>query len=166
MADLIKFDISGLLKFTRLLEKGLPSVKVGITGNKATVVRKEPGSKKGITNAEIGFIQEFGRMTGKNKIPPRSFIVMPLRTRLNPYLKRKLKMTQKAFDKAVKSGKAEELAAKVGLIAETVIQDAFATSGWGKWEANRPSTVKRKGSDKPLIDTGELRRSISSEVIK
>lgn len=166
MADLIKFDIGSLIRFTNLLSKGLPSVKVGITGNKAAVVHPEKGEKKGKTNAEIGLIQEFGKMTGKQRIPARSFIVMPLKTRLNPYLKRKLKMTQKAFEKAVKSGRAEELAAKVGLIAETVIQDAFETSGWGKWAPNAPYTVKQKGSDKPLIDTGELRRSISSEVIK
>ena len=166
MADIVKLDISGLLNLTNLLSKRLPSVKVGITGNKATEVRKEPGEKRGKTNAEIGLIQEFGKMTGKQRIPARSFIIMPLKTRLNPYLKRNLKTTQKAFDKAVKSGKAEEFAAKVGIIAESVIQDAFATSGWGKWAPNAPSTVKQKGSDKPLIDTGELRRSISSEVIK
>lgn len=166
MAEIVKLDVSGLLKFTKFLDKGLPSVKVGITGNKATLVRKEPGATKGITNAELGFIQEFGKMTGKQRIPARSFIIMPLKTRLNPYLKKSLKMTQKAFEKAVRNGKAEEFAAKVGVIAENVIQDAFATSGWGSWEANKPSTIKRKGSDKPLIDTGELRRSISSEVIK
>jgi len=29
------------------------------------------------------------------------------------------------------------------------------------WPPNAPSTIARKGSDKPLIDTGELRRSIT-----
>jgi len=29
------------------------------------------------------------------------------------------------------------------------------------WAPNSPRTVKRKGSDRPLIDTGQLRKSIT-----
>jgi len=35
------------------------------------------------------------------------------------------------------------------------------TDGRNGWAANRPSTAKRKGSDRPLIDTGQMRRSIT-----
>lgn len=30
----------------------------------------------------------------------------------------------------------------------------------GDWVANAPSTIKRKGSSKPLIDTGKMRQSV------
>ena len=43
-------------------------------------------------------------------------------------------------------------ALQVGLIQKT-IRD-------GDFEPNRPSTIKRKGSDRPLIDTGRMRQSV------
>ena len=157
----VQVKVGKLIKLLNTFKKGLPSVKVGIIGDKATVIREE-----NLTNAQIGFIQEFGKHTGKQKIPARSFIVMPLKLHLNKYLQKKSSMTKGAFEKSVKEGKVNDFVAKVGIVAEEVIQDAFATSGFGNWAPNKPSTVKRKGSNKPLIDTGELRRSISSEVIK
>lgn len=161
MAQDVKLEFSKLKTLLGYLTNGLPKVKVGIIGSKAAVKRKDE-----LTNAQIGFIQEFGKMTGKPRIPARSFIDMPLKLHLKEYMEKSETFSKKAFEKAIKDGKAEEFAKKVGVQAEGVIQEAFETSGWGQWEQNRPSTIKRKGSDKPLIDTGELRRSISSEVIK
>jgi len=159
----VQVKVGKLIKLLNMFKRGFPSVKIGIIGDKAAIIRDDG---EHLTNAQIGLIQEFGKHTGKRKIPARSFIVMPLKLHLNKYLKNKSSMTEKAFEKSVKAGKTEEFVAKIGLVAEEVIQDAFATSGWGNWAPNRPSTVKRKGSSKPLIDTGELRRSISSKVVK
>lgn len=36
----------------------------------------------------------------------------------------------------------------------------------GEFEPNAPMTVQRKGSDHPLIDTGQLRRGISYVICK
>ena len=36
----------------------------------------------------------------------------------------------------------------------------------GGFEPNKESTVKRKGSSKPLIDTGTMRNAVSYEVVK
>ena len=49
---------------------------------------------------------------------------------------------------------------KAGMIAES------AAKGWfekpeNHWKPNSPKTIKRKGSDSPLIDTGEMRKSIT-----
>ena len=44
------------------------------------------------------------------------------------------------------------------------IQEEFETRGVGNWQENAPSTIKAKGSDMPLIDTGNLRRHIVAEV--
>lgn len=38
---------------------------------------------------------------------------------------------------------------------------AWFTDPRNHWAPNRPATIRRKGSDRPLIDTGALRRSIT-----
>lgn len=157
----VRVNIKGLKNLAKALGDDY-RIRVGIMGSKAT--RKN--GKGGLTNAEIGFINEFGKMTGKRRIPPRSFLNMPLRLYLADYLLEKKAFSQKEIDKAVKNGTLFDLAKKVGIVAEEVIQEAFATRGFGNWKENRPSTIKKKGSDSPLIDTGELRRSITSEVKK
>lgn len=161
----VNAEVKKLKTLIGYLVSGLPKVRVGVIGSKAAVKRKD-GEHQGLTNAEIGFINEFGKMTGKHRIQPRSFIFMPLRLYLNDYLKKHQSTSKAEFEKAVQNGKAEGFAKKVGLVAEECIQDAFATRGFGNWEPNAAYTVALKGSDSPLIDTGELRRSISSEVKK
>lgn len=47
-----------------------------------------------------------------------------------------------------------------GMVAQNAVRDWF-TNPKNEWAPNSPLTVKRKGSDRPLIDTGELRKSIS-----
>ena len=45
------------------------------------------------------------------------------------------------------------------------LEDRVA-SGRGKFKPNSPKTIKRKGSAKPLIDTGLMRESITYKVNK
>ena len=58
----------------------------------------------------------------------------------------------------------KEVFVKIGIIAEGVVQEAFSTRGFGKWAPNSEMTIAQKGSDSPLIDTAQLRKSISSDV--
>ena len=44
------------------------------------------------------------------------------------------------------------------------IQMAFASWGFGQWAPDTVATVERKGSNTPLIDTAQLRRSIAWKV--
>ena len=159
-ANSVEYNGKKLVRLIKFLQKGFPSVKVGILGSKAT--QKHNGTDK--TNAEIGFLNEFG--SASQHIPERSFIRMPLRTKLNQYIRQKKSLSAEQFEKAIKEGKEEDFAKKVGIVAEEVIQDAFASRGFGKWAPNAPRTIAEKGSDSPLIDTGQLRRSITSKVIK
>ncbi len=48
---------------------------------------------------------------------------------------------------------------KVGTLGQNAARDWF-TNPENNWPKNSKDTIKRKGSDKPLIDTGELRKSI------
>lgn len=49
---------------------------------------------------------------------------------------------------------------RLGLSAQRFCQRWFTNPANG-WDPNSPFTVKRKGSDKPLIDTGALRKAIT-----
>ena len=147
------------------------ATQVGILGAKAHS-RKEAGDlKKGgghritrnpaeKTNAEIGLKHEKGSFS--ENIPRRSFLEMPLVVkgnqllRIKDFLWRKFETGQRDYLTIYK---------QLGLMAEVIIQKAFATRGYGKWRPNSPRTVAEKGSDAPLIDTAQLRRSITSRVV-
>ena len=45
----------------------------------------------------------------------------------------------------------------------TAVVDRIDSRGDGDWAPNAPSTIARKGSDAPMIDTGQLRSSIRGE---
>lgn len=156
----MKLNLDGMEHLYHLLESaGAKYVKVGVLGS--TNQRVE-GQK---TNAEIGFIQEFGRYSAP-KIPARSFLRVPLRTHIRKKLQKSKEFSKENVEKAIKQGKADILLKKLGALGEQIVLEAFDTSGDGKWEPNAAITVALKGSDKPLIDTGELRKSITSQVVK
>jgi len=46
----------------------------------------------------------------------------------------------------------------VGLYAQSKVKNYFLRNGWAP---NAPSTIKKKGSDKPLIDSSAMRNSIT-----
>ncbi len=109
------------------------------------------------TNAQIGFLMEFGVPT--KQIPARSWLIMPIKRSINDVLDevRKLKIAKKLKVSLLKA---------IGVKFREKIQKAFETSGFGTWAPNAPSTVVKKGSSMPLIDTGQLRKSVSSRVVK
>ena len=53
----------------------------------------------------------------------------------------------------------------LGANCTDAIQEAFDTQGFGEWTPNAPSTIKKKGSSSPLIDTGALRQKIVAEIV-
>lgn len=130
-------------------------VKVGVLGDSAS----RTGDTT-INNVELGVIHELGSVT-KN-IPPRSFLRMPLQAKSDQLTK--FIGSKKSMDMILK-GNVNGALAMLGAYAESWIQSAFASRGFGQWKPNSPITIARKGSSAPLIDTGELRRSVSSEVV-
>jgi|Deesub1362B_J571_1020462.scaffolds.fasta_scaffold00499_29 phage gpG-like protein len=57
----------------------------------------------------------------------------------------------------------ERILRKAGAFLEGAVKEKI-TQGDPSWPPLRPETVKRKGSSKPLIDTGKLRTSITHKV--
>ncbi len=139
------------------------SVNVGIIGSKAS---KEHNQDK-ITNAEIGAIHEFGSIS--RGIPVRSFLRIPIQLHFPAWLKKNSNL----FVKFLLQGRYLQWLETMGLAAEEIVQKAFDTSGFGMWKPLKTSTLKSRKKSKvegesalPLIDTGELRRSITSEVVR
>lgn len=156
----IKLNLDGMGHLARLLKKaGATYIKVGVLGSTA---HRTKGKQN---NAEIGFIQEFGRMENP-RILARSFLRMPLKTHLRQEIEHSKTFNEQSIERAIADGNAKKMAKKLGILAEKIVLESFETSGDGKWAPNAPYTVAMKGSDKPLIDTGELRKSITSQVVE
>ncbi len=155
-SKLIKLDMSGLNAFANGINTGFAQlrVQVGIFGRQAS--RENSG---GLTNADVGFTHEFGTP----KIPKRSFLRMPIFQKSEAILQ---EVKAAGALKKLAAGKAIEVLADIGIGCESAILEAFESHGFGDWAANAPSTIERKGSDSPLIDTGQLRRSITSSVVR
>ena len=119
-------------------------------GEVAVGVPASSGSYDGISVVEVAAINEFGTA----RIPERSFLRVPLnqsRDKLG-----------KALEHAAKSmidGKSDFTAmSQVGAMGAAICQEAISN---GIAPANKPSTIQKKGSSTPLIDTGNLRQSIT-----
>lgn len=136
-----------------LSQSGRVHARVGVLAGNA---EREEGE---FNNAELGAIHELGSISGN--IPARSFLRVPC---LEDLPKALGKAGAKRLTKLI-AEKGLVLAMKeVGVLAENVVDEAFATRGKGRWAPNAPRTIQKKGSDSPLIDKGKLRRSVTSRV--
>lgn len=159
-SNTVKLNMEGFELLQQQLEAAKGSiVRVGVLGSGAGR-SNEPGSED-LNNAEIGLKQEFGSVT--DHIPVRSFLRMPLNTQLPKKLQQ---IGQAAWIGLIKEDGLEFALKELGVLAENVVQQGFATRGYGQWAPNAPYTIRKKGSSQPLIHTAQLRRSITSEVTK
>lgn len=132
--------------------------RVGVLGQKTNRTDK---SKSGqLTNAEIGLKQEMGVYS--ERIPRRSFLEMPLTMKMPKYAAQ----FGDWLIQAIEEGNLKPAYVNLGIKGEQIVQEAFASRGFGIWPDNAPLTIALKGSDSPLIDTGELRRAITSDVVQ
>lgn len=144
-----EFKDMGLGELVSILAKDSPIVKVGILGNG----EPRPGEQ---TNADIGRRHEFGI-----GLPQRSFLRMPLMDNLEKQLNEKGAFTEDAMKAIIEAKSLVPWLKKVGVISEEIIQIAFETGGYGKWRA---SNMKNKKTKLTLVESSQLRKSITSEV--
>lgn len=130
--------------------------RVGILGSDA-----ERTDESGIDNATLGIIQMFGSLT-KN-IPPRDFLLMPIEVKKRELLHA---MQSNAVKAAFNNGDYKKVYDLLGAAGVAIVIEAFETGGFGQWAPNAPRTIARKKSDRPLIDTSQLRRAQTSDVVK
>lgn len=156
MSDTVELKTPGLDKLLKALKTKPPQTRVGILGDK-TVRGKDSGPNAGRTNAEVGAAHEFGTTT----LPQRSFLRIPISENLQKEMEKSGALDKDALNEVIKSGTLVPWMKKVAVIAEGIVADAFDTGGFGKWQ---PSDMTRKKNHQTLIETQQLRNSITSEV--
>lgn len=150
----IEVNLEDLDKLKEKLSSDLVT-KIGIFGGSAR------GESDGITNSEIALKHEFGSI--EENIPPRSFLRMPLEHKGRDITKF---LTGNKVKDLILKGDLEGVMKLLGVKAESIIQLAFDSGGFGKWPRNSAMTIKLKGGDRPLIHTSQLRRAVTSQVSK
>jgi hypothetical protein len=91
-------------------------------------------------------------------VPKRAFIAPSLKKNRVKYLK----YAGKQITPVIRGKKSLNVAWQgLGLMAVADIQEYMVTASFTPLD---PKTIKRKGSSKPLIDTGQLRQSITYRV--
>lgn len=145
----IKKDLRGLNSYAAM---------VGIPSTAPRPVDKETKKPLAINMATLALIHERG--SAANNIPARPFMKQT-RQRAEGRFARLLRRLYKQ----VVNGKVnpQNGLAKLGVSYEGEMKNTFIV---GQFVPNKPATVKRKGSSRPLIDTGHLRQSIISKVVK
>lgn len=159
-------------------------------------IPQENSSRKGdITNAELAYIHTHGirrkqmilemdKEMGKGTPYSKAFQMYlqangsplwrsPPRPIIEPAIEEKstkeaiAEQFRKAAKKALEGKKqeAEKDLEKAGLIGQNSARNWFVETK-NNWAPNADSTIENKGSDKPLIDTGELRKSITYVIRK
>lgn len=135
-----------LAKFKQLIEQlkasGEKAVYVGFP---AEFNENVEGSDN-FNLASLAAVLEFGN----ERIPSRPFLRQTLAENQEKYTT----LFVKLFESGVSI---EQIYEQIALIAQGDVQQNIVN---GKWTANAPSTIKRKKSSKPLIDTGKLRQSV------
>lgn len=163
----IKLNVDELEKVRRGLAEAKGSyAKVGVLGARAA---RQPGENVqgpmpsgSLTNPEIGIVHEKGSMTSNPPIPRRSFLEDPLVDHLPQKIR---SVGSAAWAVEILQHGVRNALALLGVIGENVVQKGFETGGYGKWEPLSPYTIARKGSSAILIDTAQLRKSVTSEVV-
>ena len=150
-----KKNYAALVKAIKFLKQN--EVYVGIADD---TTEREEGTKE-ITNAELLFIHTNGSPI--RNIPPRTVIEPAIRNDKDR-LSRMMKQAAQLFLKGDKQGAINQLR-KVGMRGQNVSRAWFLNPENG-WPPNSPAVQAakmRKGANipRPLIDTGELRKSIT-----
>ena len=120
---------------------------------------------EGVTNAQLMYIHEKGSPI--RNIPRRPVLEMTLDwVKKNNLItttvtKALAKYIQSNFKENLFETYLERLCVRMENYAKNIIY-----SNDGRLAPNSPTTIKRKGSDAPLLDTGQLARSITCRLLK
>jgi len=147
----IEYKDFGLKNLVKMLKADdIPQARVGILGGKNA--RKDDGS-----NASIGAKHEFG----DDGMPIRSFLRIPLSENFQKYLET-AGLNKETMEQILKNGEFINMIRKLGVLGEKIVLDAFDSGGFGKW---KPSNMKFKKNHQTLVETQQLRDSITSDVV-
>lgn len=162
MSDRNKIELTNWLKAVMLdavetIQNKQYLLEVGVVSDEK---RKKDN---GVTNAELMFIHENGAPL--QNIPKRPVLAITI-----DYIE-KMGVLNKNLDRAInvyfKSNKIEEFEKQLNILAsktENVAREIIYKNQ-GVLAPNAPSTIKKKGENHPLFDTGQLARSIIARIV-
>ena len=132
-------------KFFKEIEK-LKKLQVRVGYQQGNVVNDE-----GVDLLDVAMFNELGTSTS----PSRPFMAKSVdenADKINSFLKQQLVLLAQGKTTA------EGILKAIGVFQKGLIQEKIQS---GDFEPNAPSTIKKKGSDHPLIDTGVMRQSVN-----
>lgn len=106
--------------------------------------------ENGADVADVAMYNEFGT----SKIPPRPFMEQSFKRHEQEYVEK----SEEIFGAMIKGQEVKPLIRKFG---EKVKKDIVDEIEKGEFVPNAPSTVAKKGFNKPLYETGLMEKSIS-----
>ncbi len=151
--DDTQVNVEGLDKLLKALKGKQPEGRIGILGQRAA------RGTGGPNNAEVGAFHEFGT----SRHPVRSFLRLPLTALLNKTLESSGAFTEDTLKEVVKSGNLKAWLQKVLVAAEAVVLGGFDSAGYGTWP---PSDMRRKENHQTLVESTQLRNSITTDIIE
>ena len=152
---IIRKEYNGGLKgfLERFRDIGKPKVYIGVPASKNGIHKDSK-----INMATLLAIHVLGAPT--RGIPQRD----PLRPPLIANAQRYTDLMAQGIKNALANGTDPNIVyEKIGIVASNDVKDYFVS---GSFKPLDQKTIDRKGSSKPLLDTGELRSSITYEIRK
>lgn len=118
-----------------------------------------PARNGSVTNAQLASIHEFGL----GNVPARPFIRPPFAANRAAYLE----ILKAGYYQALVKGDTNAFRRTLGLVGAKMAADIkkYVTDG-NNLAPLAQSTIDRKGSSRPLVDTGQLINSVTYEVIE
>lgn len=129
----------------------------GVQANAKKAPKLSSQDFENVTNAAIGAAHEFGT----SKLPQRSFLRVPLADNLAKQVVDAGLLDRDVVMDVIKKKTVVPWLKKVMIVAEGIVLGAFDSGGYGKW---KPSIMTGKKNKQTLVETQQLRNSITSEV--
>lgn len=152
------YDVDLMSAFSKLPEY---IVEIGVIEQHS---KRKQKVNVGLTNAQIMFINENGSPI--NKIPARPVLQMTIdwtnKNILNKYISKAIE----EYIKTLNVDDYERELKKLCVQMEKYARDLIYKYPGNGLTPNAPSTIKRKGYDHPLFNTGQLARSITCQLVK
>ena len=153
MAGHDKTTAAGEKFLKELQELSQMQVRVGFQRGKK---HKGKGKRAGVDLVDIALYNELGTDT----IPSRPFLAQTVDQQGEAIKQASAQLVVQVVEGKMKGKQALK---NIGVLVKGAVQHQMVE---GEFVPNAPSTVQRKGSDIPLIDTGQLRQGVSYQICR
>lgn len=136
----------------------IAELKSRVTGGHIVKIGFPSGAseKDGTPSALVGAVHEFG--SESRGIPERSFLRSTMQEQMNKYIEMNKRTLQRVVNGAMRMRLALEL---LGQVASGDVKKKIRS---GPFTPLSQGTIDRKGSDRPLIDTGDMLKNVTYEL--